>query len=147
MGNKRIAMNLNAIDREQQIFDAVPESARAARKFVGEILRQRHAPESVIVDFKLAVSELVANAIEHGDGSELTVEVDFSDDHWWEIGVTGGSVATQESLKSAITWKVPGYEHASGRGLGIVKHLMSDVITDVTDGHVRIRGRRRRTEN
>lgn len=140
-------MSLSAVDRELQIFDAVPESARAARKFVGEIFRQRGAPESVIVDFKLVVSELVANAIEHGDGSELTVVADFSDNQWWEIGVVGGSVSGEDKLKSEITWSVPGYEHKSGRGLGIVKQLMNDVITDISDGLVRIRGRRRRVEN
>ena len=140
-------MNLGSVDREQQMFYPVPESARAARKFVGEILRRRNAPESVIVDFKLVVSELVANAIEHGDGSELTVVADFSDDHWWEVGVVGGSIAGQDKLKSAINGSVAGHEIASGRGLGIVKHLMNDVITDISDGRVRIRGRRRRIKN
>lgn len=140
-------MNPSAVDREQQIFDAVPQSAGAARKFVGEILHQRGALPSVIVDFKLVVSELVANAIEHGDGSALTVVVDFSDHQWWEIGVIGGSDLSEDNLKTINILNVLGPNHTSGRGLGIVRSLVNDVITDVSDGRVRIRGRRLRLEN
>lgn len=142
-----VAMNISAVDREQQIFEAVPASARAARKFVGEILRQRGAPVPVVVDFKLIVSELVANAIEHGDESGLTVSVDFSDHQWWEIEVVGGNANSASKMKQPNTWTVAGSEQVSGRGLGIVRQLMDEVVSDISDGRIRIQCRRRRSEN
>lgn len=142
-------MNLSAVDREHQPFEAVPESARAARKFVGEILRQRLAPNSVVVDFRLVASELVSNVIEHGDGMGLTVFGDFSDEQWWEIGVVAGTTLSSSKLKQPNEWTVAGSEDRTGRGLGIVRQLMDDVITDTSDGLITVRCRRsrRRTES
>ncbi len=140
-------MNLSAVDREHQIFDAVPASARAARKFVGEILRQRSAPNSVVVDFRLVASELVSNVIEHGDGSGLTVLIDFSDHHWWEIGVVAGTTLSSSKMQQPNEWTIAGNEDRTGRGLGIVRQLMDEVITTVSEGLVSVRCRRRRTEN
>ncbi len=140
-------MNISAVDREQQIFDAVPASASAARKFVGEILRVREAPVAVVLDFKLVVSELVANAIEHGDGDNLTVRANFSDSQWWEIEVISGLVKNGTKLRQPNDWTVAGNEHSSGRGLGIVRKLMDDVVTEISDGLVNVRCRQRRIEN
>lgn len=138
-------MNLSAVDRQQWTFDAVPESARAARRFVGEILRLRGAPEAIIRDFELVVSELVANVIEHGGGSGLTVFSDFSDRQWWDIGVVGEKTISENQMTHPDAWRVAGSEHASGRGLGIVRQLMDDVVTDTTDGQVSVRCRRARS--
>ena len=140
-------MNISAIDREQQIFEAIPASAGGARKFVSEILRLRDAPDSVVVDFRLVVSELVANAIEHGDGVGLTVRVDFSDYHWWEIEVVSGLAKNGNKMKQPNEWAVAGNENRSGRGLGIVRKLMDDVVTDISDGLVSVRCRQRRVES
>lgn len=137
-------MNLSAADREHQIFDSVPASARAARKFVGEILRQRHVPNSVVVDFRLVASELVSNVIEHGDGMGLTVFGEFSDEHWWEIGVVAGTTPSSSKLKQPNGWTIAGNEDRTGRGLGIVRQLMDDVITHTSDGQISVRCRRRR---
>ena len=140
-------MNISALDREQQIFEAVPASASAARKFVGEILRRRDAPDSVVIDFKLVVSELVANAIEHGNGDGLTVRADFSDHHWWVVEVVSGLIKNGNKMKQPNEWAVAGNERASGRGLGIVRKLMDDVVTEISDGLVSVRCRQRRIEN
>lgn len=137
-------MNISSVDREQQTFEAVPASANAARNFVGEILSLRDAPDSVVIDFKLVVSELVANAIEHGNGDGLTVRADFSDHHWWEIEVVSGLVKDGNKMKQPDEWAVAGNEHASGRGLGIVRKLMEDVVTRISDGLVSVRCRQRR---
>lgn len=134
-------MNLSAVDREHQIFDAMPTSARAARKFVGEILRQRSAPNSVVVDFRLVASELVSNVIEHGDGMGLTVFGDFSDQNWWEVGVVAGSTLSSSKMKHPNEWTVAGSEDRTGRGLGIVRKLMDDVIIDISEGLVSVRCR------
>lgn len=140
-------MNLSAVDREHQIFDAVTASAQAARKFVGAILGQRSAPDSVVVDFRLVVSELVSNVIEHGDGTVLTVFVDFSDHDWWEIEVVGGIALSSRKIKQPNEWTIAATEEGTGRGLGIVRQLMDEVITNVSDGNVSVRCRRRRTDD
>ena len=72
-------MNSSDVDREQRTFEAVPTSAAAARRFVTEILRHHGAPNGVVGDFALVVSELSTNIIEHGDGSSLVIFVDVSD--------------------------------------------------------------------
>lgn len=138
-------MNINSVDREQRTFEAIPQSARAARTFVSETLRQRGASESIIRDYQLVVSELVANAIEHGDGSGLTIFSDFSDHQWWNIEVVGGNSGSANSMTEPEAWTVTGSEHTSGRGLGIVRQLMDDIIAVTTDGRVSIRCLRRRS--
>lgn len=139
-------MNVGAIDREQRTFEAVPTSARAARQFVIEILRQHGATTTVIGDYALVVSELATNIIEHGNGSRLVICVDVADPEWWEVEVVGGTPATSNQVLQPDTWTVAGAEQASGRGHGIVRHLMDHVATDTTDGQVSIRCRRRRAE-
>jgi len=140
-------VNTGAVEREGRTFDAIPTSAHAARKYIGEILRPRGASETIIRDFQLVVSELVANVIEHGDGSRLTVSCDFTDPQWWDVGVVGGSNINTSKMKQPSGWTVAGNEHISGRGLGIVRQLMDDVITDISEGLVSVRCRRRRTAN
>ncbi len=139
-------MNIGAINRQQQVFAAVPKSAHAARAFVGETLRQRDVPKSIIHDYQLAVSELVTNAIEHGDGSGLIVFTDFSDPQWWEVGVVGGTPSSKDWMRRPNKWTVGGKEHSSGRGLGIVRQLMDDVVAEIIDARVSVRCRRRRVE-
>ncbi|MEO8264085.1 MAG: ATP-binding protein [Ilumatobacteraceae bacterium] len=137
-------MNERAVDRQQQVFEAVPISARAGRQFVTDTLRDHGATVKVISDYALAVSELVTNIIEHGNGSNLTILLDVADPDWWEVEVVGGSSTTPDHLVHPETWSVANPDEASGRGLGIVRHLM-DVITSGTDaGQVSIRCRRRR---
>jgi anti-sigma regulatory factor (Ser/Thr protein kinase) len=121
-------------------------SARAARQFVTEELRLHGATSTVIGDYALVVSELAANIIEHGDGSDLIVSVDVADPQWWEVAVVGGASATSSQVLHPDKWTVVGADQASGRGLGIVRHLMDHIVTDATDGQVSVRCRRRRAD-
>ena len=139
-------MNLPAIDREQRTFEPIPATARASRVFVTEILRRHGASETVIGDYALAVSELATNIIEHGSGSDVTVCVDVTDPQWWEVEVVGGSSAPPDEVLHPDTWRVAKADEVSGRGLGIVRHLMHDVVAGTTDGRVSIRCRQRRAE-
>lgn len=139
-------MNISAVDPERRTFDSVPASAQAARRYVGEVLRPRGASETIIRDFQLVVSELVANVIEHGDRSRLTVFCDFTDPQWWDIGVVGGKELAKHPMTPSETWTITGNEHTSGRGLGIVRQLMDEIITDMSNGQVSVRCRRRRIE-
>jgi anti-sigma regulatory factor (Ser/Thr protein kinase) len=145
-GDPLLIMNTNALDREQKTFDAVPTSARAARQFVTETLSTHGASAQEAKDFALIVSELATNIIEHGDGSSLVIFLDVADTEWWEVEVVGGSVAHSDRLLQPDTWTVAGADAASGRGLGIVRHLVDDIAADTKDGQVSIRCRRRRAD-
>ncbi len=140
-----VDMSLDAVDRERRSFDAVPASARGARQFVREALRHHGATSKAISDYALAVSELATNIIEHGGGSPLVVCVDVSDPLWWEVEVTGGAPTGSYQVLQPETWNVASSERSSGRGLGIVRHLMDDIVAATADGQVSIRCRQRRS--
>ena len=139
-------MNASAIDRVQQTLAAVPTSARAAREFVRDTLRSHGASNSVITDYALVVSELATNIIEHGDGSDLIVFLDVADPEWWGMEVVGGaaSAANRVLVLEPESWTVAAADEPSGRGLGIVRHLVDEIVTDTTDGQISIRCRRRK---
>jgi anti-sigma regulatory factor (Ser/Thr protein kinase) len=139
-------MNSSAVDREQQAFDAVPASAGAARRFVTEILRLNGASDGAVADFALVVSELTTNIIEHGDGSSLIIFVDVSDPASWELEVVGGQCLAESRVLRPETWAVAGADDPSGRGLGIVRHLMDEVSAESQDDQVSIRCRKNRIE-
>jgi anti-sigma regulatory factor (Ser/Thr protein kinase) len=138
-------MTSNASDREQQTFEAVPTSARAARRFVSDTLRAHGAGLQLIKDFALVVSELATNIIEHGDGSRLVIYLDVADPQWWELEVVGGATTAPSQLRDPDTWTVAGVDNTSGRGLGIVRRLMHDITTGSTAGQFSIRCRRIKT--
>jgi anti-sigma regulatory factor (Ser/Thr protein kinase) len=139
-------MNTRAVDREQREFDATPASARAGRRFVTDTLRQHGATAKVTSDYALVVSELVTNIIEHGDGSGLNILIDVTDPDWWEIEVVGGVADVPGNLLQPDTWTVADADEASGRGLGIVRHLMDAVEASAASGKISIRCRRRRDD-
>ena len=138
-------MNASALDREQKTFEAVPTSARAARQFVTETLRTHGASAQLARDYALVVSELATNIIEHGDGSNLVIYLDVANRQWWEVEVVGGASAPSDQLPHPGTWTVAGADEVSGRGLGIVRHLMDDISTGSNAGQVSVRCRRNRT--
>ena len=137
-------MNGNALDRERRTFDAVPSSARAARQFVTALLQNHAAPIGVIGDYSLVVSELVTNVIEHSDGFQVEIIVDVDDPEWWVLEVVGGAPAAPKRMLAPEMWTVAGAHEVSGRGLGIVRQLMDDVVTDVAPDRISVRCRRRR---
>ena len=137
-------MNGSAVDREQHVFEAVPTSARAGRQFVTDTLRDHGATVKVISDYALAVSELVTNIIEHGNGSNLTILLHVADPDWWDVEVVGGASDAPSRLLHPDTWAVADSDEASGRGLGIVRQLMDEIISHTDAGLVSIRCRRRR---
>lgn len=128
--------------REERVFRATPASARAIRRFVRDALRDARARAEVIADFQLVVSELAANAIEHGDGGDVVVEVDGSRPAWWEVTVSSTMVGTR--LRSAREWSIADAEAGSGRGLGIVRRLMDDIRVDRRGDRISVRCRMRR---
>lgn len=135
-------MNNAVADRHEQAFAASAGSARLARVFVRDSLRSHGVAATIIGDFQLVVSELTANAIEHGNGSDVVVLVDFGDPAWWAMTVGGGVDGVDGSVRHLLDpeqWTVANSHLGSGRGLGIVRHLMDRVDVTVDNGRLRIR--------
>jgi anti-sigma regulatory factor (Ser/Thr protein kinase) len=139
-----IDMDGRTVDRVCPTVDAVPPSARAARQFVAELLRAHGATTEVIGDYTLVVSELVTNVIEHSAGSQVEIIVNSAEPQWWEVEVVGGAPAAPKQMLAPEMWTVAGAHEVSGRGLGIVRQLMDDVVTEVADDRISVRCRRRR---
>ena len=132
--------------KQRRAFDAVAESPRAARQFATTVLTASEAPTSVIRDFTLVVSELVTNFVEHSVGGPVEVVVGVGDPEWWEVEVIGGAGVDSKRVPEPNTWKLAPAERISGRGLGIVRQLMDDVVIDIGQEQVRVRCRRQRDE-
>ena len=132
-------MNSERIEQQRRSFDAVPFAASAARSFIASTLREIGLAARDIDDFRLVISELVANIIEHGDGSGFEVFVDEDHADRWVVGVACAVAAAGTSLPDPAVWAVADADEASGRGLGIVRALMDDVSVETIDGEVIIR--------
>jgi anti-sigma regulatory factor (Ser/Thr protein kinase) len=88
-----------------------PQAAGMARALVQETL----STWSVAQDAALVTSELVTNAVEHGEGSvDLELAVD---DHRVRISVTSGATAKEPRRATATS------DDEGGRGLAIVEQL------------------------
>lgn len=112
-----------------------PASAAAARDFTRTMLSASGVPEEVTIDLVLATSELVTNAIEHGDGEQVgvTVRVDDSGPEW--VATVTVSSMTDAALSDPVSWSIAPPDSASGRGLGIVRAVADTVtIERATDG-------------
>ena len=140
-------MTLDATSPERRTFDAVPASARAARRYVTDLLRLDGAPAAVISDYSLVVSELVTNVIEHTGGAHLEVALELGDPLWWRLEVVGSAPTASKQLSAPETWVVAGANDVSGRGLGIVRQLMDEVAISTVDDRVTVTCRRRRSDS
>jgi anti-sigma regulatory factor (Ser/Thr protein kinase) len=135
-------MNNAVADRHEQSFTATASSARLARVFVRDALRSHEVGPSIIGNFQLVVSELTANAIEHGNGSDVVVLVELDDPTWLALTVDSRFDGADGSVRHLLTpelWNVADAQLGSGRGLGIVSHLMDRVDVTIEDGSLRIR--------
>jgi anti-sigma regulatory factor (Ser/Thr protein kinase) len=135
-------MDLGAPSRRHRAFPRDASSARAARDFVAAELASMGAPPELIDDFRLAVSELAANAIEYGSDTHIEVSIS-ADEYCWELEVAG-AVASRRRPPGADTWDVAGPDERSGRGLGIVRKLMDVTSVVEVDGRIAVRCGRRR---
>jgi anti-sigma regulatory factor (Ser/Thr protein kinase) len=93
------------------------------------------------------VSELASNAIEHGTGDDLVIDVDTTNSSWWEIAVSSTLPTARRRdgrLRTARQWSIADPGANSGRGLGIVRRLMDDVRVDHHVDRISVRCRLRR---
>lgn len=131
-------MCADRVVQHRRNFDAVPFAASAARSFVGTTLRDGGVPLQLVEDFKLVISELVSNIIEHGAARGFDVCIDLSRPDSWVVGVECVVSESGTTLPDPTAWVVAGAEEMSGRGLGIVRVLMDDVTVYVTGGRLTI---------
>ena len=129
--------NLRARD-----FHREPAQVAVARRFVGERLQDCGADQTSVAVFRLAVSELGANVVEHGTGDPWTVCV-YGSNEWWSVEVEGIVGDRSGPLLRPGAWHVAEPRASSGRGLGIVRHLMDEVTVVFQADRARIVCRRR----
>ncbi len=131
-------MSARSPDRVSRMFKAEPSSSEAARAFVELFLRNHHTSKNTVNDFLVVTSELVTNAVTYGDGTPIEVSVDPDG---WGIEVIGGHAAEGSYVLSPASWTMADRDKSSGRGLGIVRLLMSDIAASIENGYVSIRCR------
>lgn len=117
-------MSVHPPDRQERAFPATPASPRAAREFVAAVLAAGGASAETISDFRLVVSELVANAVQHAR-TTVVVEVLLDDPARIGVRVTGGTLP--DRFRHPAQWRIGRPEAASGRGLGIVRDRVAEV--------------------
>jgi anti-sigma regulatory factor (Ser/Thr protein kinase) len=120
-------------------FRSERRNAQFARGFAADTLQQAGAPADVVRDLRLATSELASNIIEHGDGSGFDVSVEHGACSGWSVEVSGTLHSTTPPLGAPELWAVAAADERSGRGLGIVRMLMDDVIVTQQDRRVLVR--------
>jgi anti-sigma regulatory factor (Ser/Thr protein kinase) len=98
-----------------------PASARAARRFVEQVLVEEGASQALIDTFAVMVSELTTNSVLHAH-SDIVVRL--TDEQGLRIEVTDGAGALPVP-------RPPGGEGATGRGLHIVAALADDFGVDL----------------
>ena len=118
------------------------ENVATARRFVADRLGG-FAPDSGIVDdFRLAASELVTNAVEHGNHERVIVELAVRPDM---VSLSVTSHSPYDHVAPVCDWAVADANEITGRGLGIVRNLADDVSVTRGGGMLTITVERRLT--
>jgi anti-sigma regulatory factor (Ser/Thr protein kinase) len=132
--------------RAEMVVEPTASAPRTARTFLDDTLQGWAVNSARRSDLVLVASELVANAVQHGDGSTVVVQVGVDDDSI-ELVVDAG-VESPDTVTSTIqryldTSTPPAQPR--GRGLGIVRTLTDEVRIDVAGARLRVAVRARRT--
>lgn len=117
------------------------------RKLAQCILDELGAPEEVVADIQLALTEACANAVRHAAGAEdyevhLTVEEQSCEIEVIDLGP--GFVPSQGSLPQGLGQLAnhhggPALESESGRGLMVMQALVDDLEFVANDEGTRVR--------
>ncbi len=104
---------------------------------MGETLTHYGAPDEVVQTLRLAVSELVSNAlVARGATDETPVEITVeTGSDGWGLEVLGGWQPAGHLLWDTSRWRMQGDGRSSGRGLGLVRALADEVDVHRFDGH------------
>ncbi len=132
-------MIFRARDETSRIeLDADMADVAAARRFVRTSLTE--FPPPVVDDVQLIASELVTNAIEHGPGGPVVVELDCTDE---VVRLTVQSPNPPGRIEDPHRWSVPSADATSGRGFGIVRQVADWVEVRRNDAFLTVVAQRR----
>jgi anti-sigma regulatory factor (Ser/Thr protein kinase) len=101
-----------------------------ARRFVVDRLARDAVGRTIVEELTLAASELVTNAIEHGQLRPVVLEVGMTRD---VVCLSVTSHSPDDDVAPVSQWAVAETNQIAGRGLGIVRALADDV--SVSRGH------------
>lgn len=95
------------------------------RRFIEDVTNGSHFNESQVFDIKVAVSEAVSNAIEHGSpgGSEDQVKINAS----YNENTIELKVVDQGIFKARMPVDDPTFPNHRGRGIAFMLALMDEV--------------------
>jgi anti-sigma regulatory factor (Ser/Thr protein kinase) len=100
------------------------ENVSRARHFVAGRLREHSLDPQIVDDLELAASELVTNAIEHGGGARVVVEVEMTP---VAVALTVTSDGPPAGVPEIGDWALSGADQTGGRGLGIVQAIADEL--------------------
>lgn len=119
--------------RDERIFISTTDTIRVARRFVRERVEPTTLDRQMLADVELATSELVSNAVEYGSGDDYQVTIATTDDRFI-IEVASSHGGTNPRIPTE--WSTSDPESPSGRGLGLVSALSTNVWVRKTDDRV-----------
>lgn len=124
------------IERNGREFASAPESIGAARDLVSASLAGAAVGKQTVGDIRLAISELVTNAVVHGNGGPITVQIESSP-HGVVCAVM--SRFSGRPPPDPAMWTAPTSGGPTGRGMAIVRAVADVVVVDIDDSVVTVR--------
>ncbi|CAN5365538.1 hypothetical protein BH23ACT3_BH23ACT3_15210 [soil metagenome] len=121
--------------RESTRVAADTANVGKARRFVRRVLSECGA-DAVVADLELVASELVTNAVEHGNGDDIDITVTC--DGGRQVTVTVTSHGGTDNVGPSDEWRVAEPGSITGRGLGIVRDLADHIDVRKRTGELRI---------
>jgi len=122
--------------RELRSFPSVPDTVADVDSFLDQRLRDAGFPDELMADVAISVSEVVNNAVIHGNGANPDKHVDVE----VEIGPDRVSIAIQDEGAGFEPDTLPdpvaqeNLLREVGRGLFIVRAYMDEVHFQMVDG-------------
>lgn len=118
-------------------FPSTPDRITEVDDFIESTLREAGVPEGIVTDIAIAVTEVVNNAIDHGNAGDpektvrLKVVIDAREIRI-EVSDEGGGF-DPEGLADPLARE--NLLREVGRGIFIVRHLMDTVDINSVPGH------------
>lgn len=127
-------------DSEESSFLTVPAAATelaSVRRWVRSVLASHDAPDDVVEDVELAVSELATNVVRHTDADTIRMRMQRNGGEWVL------DVADAERVPEPADAELPPPDDPTGRGLYVVSSVMDRVEVVTVDDVTVIRCTRR----
>ena len=111
------AKDLGTKDRSMAVFDRRVESAADARAWLTSFLHERAVDAPTVMDAALIVSELVTNALRHGEGSTVLRAA---------LSATEVQLSVTDSGDGEPRMLPPDLERVGGLGLVVVDRVSAE---------------------